>query len=247
MTLRLEIDGPIAHLLIDRPERHNAFTLAMWQALPGLLAETVANPDVRVIVLTSARAGLFCAGADIGEMFAARQDGALRTATQDAINAAQYALARAAKPTIAFIDGDAIGGGCGLALACDMRVATARARLGITPARLGLIYPLHDTALLVDLVGPGQARRLMFSGLLIGADEAYRIGLIEDIADSAMPLATMIAANSAFSIAGIKRMVARVLDGQKVEDAASLALFASAFTEGDFGQRAEVFLARRKA
>ena len=247
MTLRLEMDGAVAHLLIDRPRRHNAFTLAMWQALPDLLAEAAGHPDVRVIVLTSARAGLFCAGADIGEMFAARDDGALRAATQDAINAAQYALARTPKPTIAFIDGDAIGGGCGLALACDMRVATARARLGITPARLGLIYPLHDTALLVDLVGPGQARRLMFSGLLIDADEACRIGLIEEVADSAMPLATMIAANSAFSVAGIKLTVARVLDGQKVEDAASRALFASAFTEGDFARRAEAFLARRKA
>ena len=246
MTLRLEMDGAVAHLWIDRPERHNAFTLAMWQAVPGLLAEAVAAPDVRVIVLTSAQAGLFCAGADIDEMLAARDDSALLSATQEAINAAQYALAQTPKPTIAFIDGDAIGGGCGLALACDMRVATARAGLGITPARLGLIYPLHDTALLVDLVGPGQARRLMFSGLLIGADEAQRIGLIEEIADSVMPLATIIAANSAFSVAGIKRTVARVLDGQKIEDAASLALFASAFSEGDFGQRAEAFLARRR-
>jgi len=245
MTLRLDKEGAVARLLIDRPERHNAFTLAMWQALPGLLAQAEDDPAVRVVVLTSARAGLFCAGADIGEMLAAREDAALRAATQDAINAAQVALARCAKPTVAFVDGDAIGGGCGLTLACDMRVASGRARFGITPARLGLVYPLHDTALLVDLVGPGQARRLMFSGMLIGAEEALRIGLIEEIADSAHALVSVIAANSAFSIAAIKRTVQRVLDGQKSEDAASLALFASAFVEGDFGERAEAFLKRK--
>ena len=245
MSLRLEKDGAVARLLIDRPERHNAFTLAMWQSVPALVAQAQADPQVRVVVLTSAKPGLFCAGADIGEMLAAREDEALRAATQGAINAAQYALARCAKPTVAFVDGDAIGGGCGLTLACDMRVASGRARFGITPARLGLIYPLHDTALLVDLVGPGQARRLMFSGMLIGAEEALRIGLIEEIGESAHTLVSAMATNSAFSIAGIKRTVQRVLDGQKSEDAESLALFASAFVEGDFGARAEAFLQRK--
>lgn len=245
MTLRLDKDGAVARLLIDRPERHNAFNLAMWQALPGLLAQAEEDPAVRVVVLTSARGGLFCAGADIGEMLAAREDETLRSATQAAINTAQWALARCAKPTLAFVDGDAIGGGCGLTLACDMRVATARARFGITPARLGLVYPLHDTALLVDLVGPGQARRLMFSGILIGAEEALRIGLIEEIADSAHALVNAMAVNSAFSISAIKRTVQRVIDGDKVEDEASLALFASAFVEGDFGERAAAFLKRK--
>ena len=245
MTLRLECDGPVARLLIDRPERHNAFNLAMWQALPELLGQAEADPAVRVVVLASSRAGVFCAGADIGEMAAAREDAALREATQAAINTAQHRLARAEKPTIAFIDGDAIGGGCGLALACDIRVATQRARLGITPARLGLIYPLHDTALLVDLVGPGQARRLLFSGMLVDAAEAARIGLVDEIAESWHALAHAIAANSAFSIAGLKHTVRRILDGQREEDAASLALFASAFEGADFAQRSAAFLNRK--
>jgi enoyl-CoA hydratase/carnithine racemase len=245
MTLRLDIDGAVARVLLDRPERHNAMTLAMWQLVPEWVARAEAEPGVRVVVLTSARAGMFCAGADIGEMLAAREDAQLRAATQAAIHAAQVALVGCAKPTLAFVDGDAVGGGCGLALACDMRVASGRARFGITPARLGLVYPLHDTALLVDLVGPGQARRLMFSGMLIGAEEALRIGLIEEIGESADGLVGAMAANSAFSIAGIKQTIGRVLAGQREEDAQSSALFASAFVEEDFGARAQAFLQRK--
>ena len=117
--------------------------------------------------------------------------------------------------------------------------------MGITPAKLGLVYPLHDTALLVDLVGAGQARRLMLSGMVIGAEEALRMGLIEEIAESAHALCATIAGNSAFSAAGIKQTIVSVLAGQRQEDEASLALFASAFTEGDFSQRAAAFLKRK--
>jgi len=243
--LKLEQDGAVARLLIDRPERHNAMNLAMWQALPALLAQAVSDEDTRAIVLTSATPGLFCAGADIAEMLAAREDLALRAATQAAINAAQSALAQCPKPLLAMVDGDAIGGGCGLVLACHLRVATARSRFGITPARLGLAYPLHDTALLVDLIGPGQARRLMLTGGLIGADEALRIGLIEEIAENAQGLLSAITANSAFTHRATLHTISRILAGQKQEDEASLALFASAFDGADFAQRAGAFLKRK--
>ena len=157
MTLRLESEGTVARLLIDRAAKRNAFDQAMWAALPGLVAEAVASPAARVMVLQAADEGAFCAGADIAELMANKDDAAWRAANHAAIGKAQSMLARAAKPTIAFIDGDCVGGGCGLAMACDIRVATPRARFGITPAKLGLVYPLHDTKLLVDLVGPGQA------------------------------------------------------------------------------------------
>jgi len=245
MSLRLHKDGAIARLLIDRPERHNAFSLAMWQALPALLAEAEADRAVGVILLGSALPGLFCAGADIGELFAAREDAAAREALLAAILAAQAALAACSRPTVAFVDGDAMGGGCGLALACDIRVASARARFGVTPARLGLVYPLHDTALLVDLVGVGQARRLMFSGMVIGAAEALALGLIEEIAESAEGLVAGIAANSAFSLGAIKHTLRRVMDGQRVDDRAAKSLFLEAFTQGDFGERAAAFLTRK--
>lgn len=246
MTLRLERQGAIARLLIDRADKRNAFTQAMWEALPGLVAEAVAS-DARVILLRSTTPGMFCAGADISELMANKDDAAWRAANQEAINRAQYDLTRAAKPVIAFVDGDCVGGGCGLALAADIRVATARSRFGITPANLGLVYPLHDTKLLVDAVGPGQAKRMLFSAALLDAAEAHHIGLVDLIADDADELATTIASKSMHSTVAIKGFIRRILDGQADDDAETRAAFAHAFTQPDFIEGTTAFLEKRKA
>ena len=244
--MRLEVIGGIARLLIDRPLKSNAMTTEMFEAIPGLVAEAEAKKHVRAIILMSARAGMFCAGADIGELSAHAGDMDWRQRNQLAINLAQHRLARADRPVIAFVDGDCVGGGCGMALACDIRVATTRSRFGITPAKLGLVYPLHDTKLLVDLVGPGQAKRILFTGALIGADEALRIGLIDLIADSPDELAQSIAANSLHSQRQSKAMVRRILDGQTEDDSETLAMFAQAFEGSDFTEGVSAFLGKRK-
>ncbi len=246
-TLRLERDGPIGRLLIERGDKRNAFNQEMWDRLPVLLAHAMADRAIRVVVLQSAVPGIFCAGADIAELVAHKANPAWRAGNQAAIGKAQHDLARLGKPTIAFIDGDRVGGGCGLALACDIRIATAKSRLGITPAKLGLVYPLHDTKLLVDLVGPGQAKKLLYTGDLISADEALRIGLIEDIADDPDELAHRIAANSAHSTRETKHFVRRILDGQSDEDSDSKRVFADAFTGPDFAEGSSAFVEKRKA
>jgi enoyl-CoA hydratase/carnithine racemase len=247
VTLRLERGGDIARILIDRPGKRNAFNQAMWLQLPLLVAEAVADSAVRVIILASSTPGMFCAGADIGELLANKDDADWRGANQAAINAAQFELTRAAKPVIAFVDGDCVGGGCGLALACDIRVSTARSRFGITPAKLGLVYPLHDTKLLVDLVGPGQAKRMLFTGALLTAEEALRIGLIEMLEEDADDLAHIISGASAHSTHGIKGFVRRILDGQADDDEATHAAFAEAFTLPDFDEGTRAFVEKRKA
>lgn len=245
--LRLEFDGPIARLIIDRAEKRNAFTQAMWAQLPHLLDEALAAPDLRLLVLQSAQpGGAFCAGADIAELLANRQDAEWRAANQAAINKAQHDLTRFPLPTIACVEGDAVGGGCGLALACDIRIATASARFGITPAKLGLVYPLHDVKLLVDLVGPGQAKRLLFSGTLIDATEAHRIGLVELLAGGPSCIKDAITAASRHSTKAIKGFVRRVLDGQAADDAETLAIFAAAFTGADFAEGTSAFVEKRK-
>ena len=246
MSLRLETAGPVARLLIDRAAKRNAFTQAMWSALPGLLEQAAAEPAVKLLMVQAAQpGGAFCAGADIAELLANKDDADWRAANQAAINRAQHDLARFPLPTIAFVEGDAVGGGCGLAMACDLRVATPAARLGITPAKLGLVYPLHDVKLLTDLVGPGQAKRLLFTGSLIDAEEALRIGLVEAVAATPEAFVQAIIAASRHSTRAIKQFVRRVLDGQVADDAETLAIFAAAFTGPDFAEGTAAFVARR--
>ncbi|MCX9147981.1 enoyl-CoA hydratase/isomerase family protein [Erythrobacter sp. WG] len=247
MSLRLAIEGPVATLLIDRADKRNAFDMAMWEALPTLVAEAVAAPAARVLVVRASQAGgAFCAGADIRELLANKDDPAWRAANQAAINRAQSELARAAIPTLAFVEGDCVGGGCGIAMACDLRVATPAARFGITPAKLGLVYPLHDVKLLVDLVGPGQAKRMLYTGALIDAAEALRIGLVEQVDDSPEALVADLVAASPHSVRHLKSFVRRVLDGQAADDAETLATFAAAFEGPDFLEGTSAFVERRK-
>ena len=246
MTVRLEKDGPTARLLIDRPEARNAFHLGMWKRMPALLQEAVDDPAVRLIeVRGAAPDGVFSAGADIKELLANADDGGWRKENQAHINRALHELARVPLPTIAFVEGDCVGGGCGVAMACDIRVATDWARFAITPAKLGLVYPLHDVKLLVDLVGPGQARRMLFTGALIDAEEAARIGLVDVLADDPHAVAAPIVAASPHSLVELKRFVRRVLDGQTEDDADTLGIFTAAFTQPDFREGTAAFVEKR--
>ncbi|MXO69480.1 enoyl-CoA hydratase/isomerase family protein [Altererythrobacter marinus] len=249
--LRHEREGAIARLLIDRADKKNAFNQEMWEAFPELLADAMADAAVRVLVLQSAAPGAFSAGADIAEFSTGARDPEWRAKNQAAIRRAQHELARADKPTIALIEGACVGGGCGLAIACDLRVATPSAKLGITPARLGLVYSLHDTKLLVDIVGPSQAKRILFTGNLVDGMEAARIGLVdvvsEDAAAQADAIASAVAEASPHSVVSSKRIVRRILDGQVEDDEETLAQFNGAFDGEDFDEGVEAFLAKRKA
>jgi len=248
--LHLEIAGGIARLSIDRPAKRNAMDQAMWEAFPRLVDRAMADPAVRLLVVAGAAPGMFCAGADIGEFATASGDAEWRRRNGAAIRATQVTLARAPKPTVALVDGDAVGGGCGIALACDLRIASPRARFGVTPAKLGLVYPLHDTARLVDLVGPAQAKRLIFSAMLIGAAEALRIGLVEQLADDPVAavagFAEQVSAASPASQRATKAIVRRIVEGAHDDDSASVAGFDAAFTGADFAEGVAAFLAKRK-
>ncbi len=251
MTLRLEKEGKVAHLIIDRPEKRNAFNQAMWELLPELLADAMADDAIRVLTLHASRKdSAFCAGADIGEFATGSTDPEWRAKNQAAIGKVQHELAQAPKPTIAIIDGDCVGGGCGIALACDMRVAGPKARFGITPSKLGLVYPLHDTKLLVDLVGPSQAKRILFTGQLLSAQEALDIGLITLLVDDpyseAEALANTMASVSSHSQTMSKSIIKRILDGQADDDAETERLFDSAFESDDFKEGVSAFMEKRK-
>ncbi|MEV4557480.1 enoyl-CoA hydratase/isomerase family protein [Kitasatospora sp. NPDC049285] len=170
----------VATLVLDRPHRRNAVTAAMWQALPDVLAALAAREDVRALLLTGA-AGTFSAGADITELAEVYADPAGADAYHARNVAAEEALAAFPRPTIAVIEGSCVGGGCQLAVACDLRFAAEDARLGITPAKLGVVYPAVPTVRLARLVGPARAKYLLFSGALVPAAQAERYGLVDEV------------------------------------------------------------------
>nr|WP_279671474.1 enoyl-CoA hydratase/isomerase family protein [Flexivirga meconopsidis] len=181
------VQGSVATITLHNPAKRNAMTTRMWESLPPLLAELAQNPSVLAVVLTGAGEH-FCAGADITSLvdtlgiespLPPDESGIALSAPERA----EEALAAFPKPTVAAIRGFCVGGGVELALACDLRIACNTARFGITPAKIGVYYPPRTTGRLVAAVGPAYAKQLLFTGELILADEAWRIGLVNQIAE----------------------------------------------------------------
>ncbi|MEU9283513.1 enoyl-CoA hydratase-related protein [Streptomyces sp. NPDC048275] len=166
-------DG-VATVVIHHPAKRNAMTADMWRALPPLLDGLAADPAVRALVLTG-EGGTFCAGADISTLRGSPEE------AQSLAVLAEEALAAFPKPTLAAIRGYCVGGGSQLAAACDLRFAQEESLFGVTPAKLGIVYPASSTRRLVSLVGPGAAKYLLFSGELIDAERALRTGLVDEV------------------------------------------------------------------
>ncbi|MFF6788548.1 enoyl-CoA hydratase/isomerase family protein [Streptomyces filamentosus] len=168
------VEDGVATLVISNPAKRNAMTAGMWRALPAVLGSLAADPAVRVLVLTGA-GDTFCAGADISAL---REPGDEQQAL--AVRA-EEALAAFPKPTLAAVRGYCVGGGSQLAGACDLRFAAEGARFGITPAKLGIVYPSSSTRRLTALVGPATAKYLLFSGELIDTERALRTGFVDEV------------------------------------------------------------------
>ncbi|MCS0638010.1 enoyl-CoA hydratase-related protein [Streptomyces sp. LP05-1] len=172
--LQHSVTDGVATVVISNPAKRNAMTAAMWRALPGLLAGLAADREVRALVLTGAGT-TFCAGADISTL---REPG---DEQQSLAVRAEEALAGFPKPTLAAVRGHCVGGGSQLAAACDLRFAEEGALFGVTPAKLGIVYPASSTRRLVALVGPSAAKYLLFSGELVDTERALRTGLVDEV------------------------------------------------------------------
>jgi enoyl-CoA hydratase/carnithine racemase len=244
-------DGAVATLVLNRPESRNAIRLGMYEALPGLIAEIEADRSVKVLVVRGAGAKAFASGADISEFREVRADAESARAYNERVAAAERALEGLSKPTIAMIHGYCIGGGCGLALSCDLRFADERARFGITPAKLGLVYSLESTKRLVDIAGPAQAKWILMSGQQIDAARARELRLAdavmpaEDLEKHTYEFAELLCERAQYSVRATKTIVGRILAGQVEDDDETRKLRNSSFDTDDYAEGVRAFLEKR--
>jgi enoyl-CoA hydratase len=249
LSARVARDGAVATLTIDRPEAMNALDRPTLEELRDRLAELAEDADTRVVILTGAGDRAFVAGADIRYMSGlgveeARAWGALG-------HECAGWLETMPKPTVAAIDGFALGGGCELALACDLRYASPGAKLGQPEINLGIIPGWGGTQRLARVCGLGVAKDLILTGRVIGADEALRMGLVNDVHDPAIDrareVAEQLAAKSPLALAAIKRSVNRALQGDQVENLEREAVeFAELFESADAKEGMTAFVEKRE-
>ncbi len=250
-AIRLDLSPPVAEIILNKPEKRNALSVDMWAAIPGLVDAAIANPDVKVVLIHGGDTGAFAAGADISEFEKIYATKHSAKASGETIAAALNALEQCPKPTLAAIDGACVGGGVSLAMACDLRVAGAQSRFGVTPGKLGLVYPAGDTRRLLDAVGPGATKDILFTGRIFAAAEAKDMKLIDRLCEAgkaletARALAADIAANSQWSVRAIKQMIRGLQGGWTETGADASELFLAGFSNQDFQDGYKAFLEKR--
>jgi enoyl-CoA hydratase/carnithine racemase len=245
-------EGAVATLTLNRPDSHNAIRLGMYEALPGVLGEIEAEASVKVLVVRGAGRRAFASGADISEFEQVRANAESARAYNERVAAAERALEGLSKPTIAMVHGYCIGGGCGLALACDLRFADEQASFAITPAKLGLVYSLDSTKRLVEAVGPSQAKWILMSGQRVDAERARQIGLADELVPTdnldklTYEFAELLCTRAQFSIRATKQIVNRILAGQVADDEQTRDLRNSSFDTDDYAEGVRAFLEKRR-
>lgn len=241
----------IGTIVINRPEKRNAFTRAMWVRLGELVDDMESEPAVKVVVLRSSDGRAFSAGADVTEFRELRGDAVAAADYDSVVRETEARLAGCAKPTIAMVAGFCVGGGCELAVACDFRLAAVDSRFGITPANLGLVYSLAATKRLVDLVGPANAKLMLMSAQLVDGRRAAEMGLVTMLCPNAelerttYDFAALLASKAQLTVQGAKRIVGMILEGASDDNEESMTLQRQAITSSDYREGVEAFIARR--
>ena len=213
-SVTVSVDAGVATIAFGNPGRYNAFTRAMLESTMQALAEVERDAAVRVVVLRG-QGGHFSAGLNIAELGVVDDDEAM----QRRFVQLEDQVAALTRPTVAAVDGYCLGGGMQLALACDIRVATRRAQMAITPAKLGVIYPASSVERVVRAVGSAWARYLLLSAEKVSAEQAHGIGLIqelvtvEDLDRRVSSLTEKMVGHSARTMIAAKQMIAGAAAG----------------------------------
>jgi enoyl-CoA hydratase/carnithine racemase len=248
-----EIDGPIGWLTFNNPARRNAVSFEMWEALGVAIDAFEQDPAVRVIVLRGAGEAAFVSGADISQ-FAERRASAENVAQYDAVSDhSSRLLTECSKPTIAMIQGWCIGGGVGIAVSCDLRIAADDAKFGVPAARLGLGYGAKGVKKLLDLVGVAFTKEIFFTARHFTAEEAKAMGLVNRVVAKA-DLETMvreycatIAENAPMTIHALKRTVTELARTSPEADLALCdMLVKECFASADYVEGRTAFMEKRK-
>ena len=240
-------DG-IATVTMNRPERRNAMNGAMLIGMRAAFDDLETRRDVRVVVVRGTGPA-FCSGMDLKEM---ESRGGTRDPEGDVVGVLQR-VERSRHPTIALVHGDAIAGGCELALHCDLRVMADTARIGMPLARIGMIVPFPLGQKLVEIIGPAHTRQLLFTGRPIDGRRAYEIGMVHQVVPAAevetiaFALARSIADNAPLSLAGMKAVIQRAVSARPTVDHADLdAAARQARQSADASEGRRAMLEKRK-
>jgi len=251
--VRIEKEGAVGWLVFDHPERRNAISVEMWDAIPPAAEDLSRDPEVRVVVLRGAGEVAFVSGADISE-FERTRAGAEASRDYERKNGLAFlALARIEKPVLALIHGFCVGGGAALALNADLRFAADDAVFAIPAARLGLGYPMLGIRALVQLVGPARAKEIFFTARRFDAREALDMGLVNAVVPKGeleahvRRVAEQIAGNAPLTLRAVKRAVVELgKDPGERDPHAVDALVRACFDSEDYREGVRAFLEKRR-
>jgi enoyl-CoA hydratase/carnithine racemase len=243
----------IATVTFNRPQVRNAFNLAMWTALPGIVDDLARDPAVRGIVFRGAGEEAFASGADISEFKEQRKDRATAEAYNARTEAAYHAMENCPKPTVAMIYGFCMGGAIAIALACDLRFSAETGKFAIPAGRLGIVYGLHSVKRLVSLVGPAAAKDILFSARALDAAEALRIGFVNrvvpagELAAHTSEYLAKVADNAPLSVQAAKFIVEAIVEDGGVSKKADIGrLQIAAFESDDYREGTAAFMEKRR-
>jgi enoyl-CoA hydratase len=250
VAVDLSIDGNIAVVTMNRPDALNAFNTQQLNDIVAVFGAIKGNPAIRAVILTGAGEKAFAAGADIKEMADLDRAGGLAFGRLG--HAATRAVEVLPQPVIAAVNGFAMGGGCEIALGCDIRICSANAVFAQPEVSLGIPPGWGGSQRLVRAVGPGMASEMILTGRRVKSDEALRIGLVNavlplpELLDHASALAVQIAWNSPLAVRSSKRLMQLAFNGQAISGLdTELQAFADAFATEDQKQGMRAFIEKR--